>query len=56
MTQKQENTMSENNSGGKCPVMHGSNTQEQGSVAAWWPENLNLDILHQQDKPDGRRL
>lgn len=41
--------MSENNSGGKCPVMHGSNTQEQGSVAAWWPENLNLDILHQHD-------
>src|SRR5690554_2341306 len=49
MTQKQENTMSENNSGGKCPVMHGSNTQEQGHVAAWWPENLNLDILHQHD-------
>jgi len=41
--------MSENNSGGKCPVMHGSNTQEQGHVAAWWPENLNLDILHQHD-------
>ena len=41
--------MSENNSGGKCPVMHGSNTQEQGNVAAWWPENLNLDILHQHD-------
>src|SRR5690554_3317534 len=49
MTQKQEKTMSENNSGGKCPVMHGSNTQEQGNVAAWWPENLNLDILHQHD-------
>ncbi|WP_336368596.1 catalase/peroxidase HPI [Marinobacter sp. C2H3] len=37
-------------SGGKCPVMHGSNTQEQGDVAAWWPENLNLDILHQHDR------
>lgn len=38
-----------NDSGGKCPVMHGSNTQEQGDVKAWWPENLNLEILHQHD-------
>ncbi len=42
--------MTENNSsGGKCPVMHGSNTQEKADVMAWWPENLNLDILHQHD-------
>ena len=42
--------MTENNPGGKCPVMHGSNTQEQGDVTAWWPESLNLDILHQHDR------
>ena len=36
-------------SGGKCPVMHGSHTQHQGDPVAWWPENLNLDILHQHD-------
>jgi catalase-peroxidase len=42
--------MTENNSsGGKCPVMHGSNTQEKGDVVSWWPENLKLDILHQHD-------
>ncbi len=34
---------------GKCPVMHGSMTESGGSVTAWWPENLNLDILHQHD-------
>ena len=43
--------MTDNNSaGGKCPVMHGSNTQEKADVAGWWPENLNLDILHQHDR------
>ena len=35
---------------GKCPVMHGSNTQENADVTAWWPESLNLDILHQHDR------
>ncbi|PPB80751.1 catalase-peroxidase [Albidovulum inexpectatum] len=35
--------------GGKCPVMHGSNTRAGSSVMAWWPNALNLDILHQQD-------
>jgi catalase-peroxidase len=39
-------TMSEQ---GKCPVMHGGNTTGNSSPAAWWPENLNLDILHQHD-------
>lgn len=34
---------------GKCPVMHGSNTTHQTSVASWWPNALNLDILHQND-------
>ncbi|MCL5043169.1 MAG: catalase/peroxidase HPI [Gammaproteobacteria bacterium] len=39
--------MSDNNKG-KCPVMHGGNTS--GSTNKdWWPENLNLDILHQHD-------
>ncbi|MBA3055361.1 MAG: catalase/peroxidase HPI [Sphingomonadales bacterium] len=34
---------------GKCPVMHGGNTATGKSVMAWWPNALNLDILHQHD-------
>jgi len=34
---------------GKCPVMHGGNTTEAKSDMKWWPESLNLDILHQHD-------
>ena len=34
---------------GKCPVMHGANTESANSVMAWWPKALNLDILHQHD-------
>ncbi|MBR0554908.1 catalase/peroxidase HPI [Ciceribacter sp. L1K23] len=34
---------------GKCPVMHGGNTATGSSVMAWWPNALNLDILHQHD-------
>ena len=34
---------------GQCPVMHGANTTSQSSNVAWWPNSLNLDILHQQD-------
>ncbi|WP_418024229.1 catalase/peroxidase HPI [Paracoccus sp. TD-10] len=34
---------------GKCPVMHGGNTAMGSSVTAWWPNALNLDILHQHD-------
>ncbi len=34
---------------GKCPVMHGALTETSGSVMAWWPKALNLDILHQHD-------
>ena len=30
-----------------CPVMHGGNTAMDNSVTKWWPESLNLDILHQ---------
>lgn len=39
----------ETNSGGKCPVMHGGNTSLGTSNLDWWPNALNLDILHQQD-------
>ncbi len=34
---------------GKCPVMHGANTTTGVSVTGWWPNALNLDILHQHD-------
>ncbi|SFX27520.1 catalase-peroxidase [Paracoccus pantotrophus] len=35
---------------GKCPVMHGGNTAMGTSNMDWWPNALNLDILHQQDR------
>ena len=37
----------------KCPVMHGSvtNGKEKGnSNLNWWPNQLNLNILHQHDR------
>ncbi len=34
---------------GKCPVMHGANTELHNNVMDWWPKALNLDILHQHD-------
>ncbi|CAM5422903.1 catalase/peroxidase HPI [Thauera mechernichensis] len=39
----------DNNTAGGCPVMHGANTASSNSVMAWWPNALNLDILHQHD-------
>ena len=33
----------------KCPVMHGGNTALGKDVMEWWPNALNLDILHQHD-------
>ncbi len=36
-------------SAGKCPVAHGALTHVGGNVMAWWPNALNLDILHQHD-------
>ncbi|MCO6187019.1 catalase/peroxidase HPI [Rhizobium sp. L1K21] len=36
-------------SAGKCPVMHGGNTASSKTVMSWWPNALNLDILHQHD-------
>ncbi len=38
-----------NSKTGKCPVMHGANTEAGNSVMEWWPKALNLDILHQHD-------
>lgn len=43
-------TESEQETSGKCPVSHGANSQHSNTVMAWWPESLNLDILHQQDE------
>ncbi|EKO3509485.1 catalase/peroxidase HPI [Vibrio fluvialis] len=34
----------------KCPIMHGSMTSTGSTVMDWWPNTLNLDILHQHDK------
>ncbi|MCI4643878.1 MAG: catalase/peroxidase HPI [Hyphomonadaceae bacterium] len=34
---------------GKCPVMHGGATAMTTNVMDWWPNALNLDILHQHD-------
>jgi len=30
-----------------CPFMHGGNTSNEAPVTKWWPNALNLDILHQ---------
>ncbi|MDC5852024.1 catalase/peroxidase HPI [Vibrio europaeus] len=38
------------NNGGQCPVMHGGATSTNSSNIAWWPNALNLDILHQHDQ------
>ncbi|WP_288941035.1 catalase/peroxidase HPI [uncultured Roseovarius sp.] len=37
------------NTAGKCPIMHGGNTAAGKSNMDWWPNALNLDILHQHD-------
>ncbi|PLX18469.1 MAG: catalase-peroxidase, partial [Salinivirgaceae bacterium] len=39
----------DNSKKGKCPVTHGANTEMNKSVMDWWPNALNLDILHQHD-------
>ena len=38
------------NGNGKCPVIHGALTENGETPTAWWPNNLNLDILHQHDE------
>ena len=37
---------------GKCPVMHGATTSNNTGTTNqdWWPNQLNLNILHQHDK------
>lgn len=40
----------ENTHSGKCPVMHGANTaMGSNNMNFFWPNALNLDILHQHD-------
>jgi catalase-peroxidase len=34
---------------GRCPVIHGGVTTTDVSNKDWWPNTLNLDILHQHD-------
>lgn len=42
--------MAQNSStGGKCPVLHGANTTTGDTNMKWWPNALNLNILHQHD-------
>jgi catalase-peroxidase len=36
-------------SSGQCPVMHGGLTKASSTNMEWWPNALNLDILHQHD-------
>ena len=41
------------NEGSGCPVAHGSSEQHTNSARSnrdWWPEQINLSILHQHDK------
>ena len=51
-TQPKETLMNQPDTAqGQCPVMHGANTHTATANAAkaWWPNALNLDILHQHD-------
>jgi catalase-peroxidase len=34
-------------SAGKCPVVHGATNVAMRSNRDWWPNQLNLNILHQ---------
>jgi catalase-peroxidase len=34
---------------GGCPVAHGANSTADMGAKPWWPNALNLDILHQHD-------
>ena len=41
------------NNAGKCPVMHGAVTTNSASGTSnreWWPNQLNIGILHQHDQ------
>ncbi len=42
-----------NTTGGKCPVAHGAGSQTTHAARSnrdWWPNQLNLNILHQHSK------
>ncbi|MBW7475733.1 catalase/peroxidase HPI [Paenibacillus oenotherae] len=42
-----------NGNAGKCPMHHGSATSHKSSGTSnkdWWPNQLNLNILHQHDR------
>ncbi len=42
---------------GKCPVVHGTTHVGMRSNSDWWPNQLNLRILHQNSalsNPDGQ--
>ncbi|MDX5476353.1 MAG: catalase/peroxidase HPI [Bacillaceae bacterium] len=46
-------SMQDNASAGKCPFSHGAATSVKTSGTTnreWWPNQLNLNILHQHDK------
>ncbi|MBC6487206.1 catalase/peroxidase HPI [Aeromonas hydrophila] len=34
----------------QCPFAHGANTSASQEHQVWWPNSLNLDILHQHDR------
>jgi catalase-peroxidase len=47
-----------NGSAGKCPVLHGAHTATSAGIKTnrdWWPNQLNLGILH-QNPPAGNPL
>ena len=39
--------MTDQNGAGKCPVMHGSHARGTTANQHWWPNQLNLKMLHQ---------
>ena len=41
--------MNDKTTSGQCPVAHGGATSAGTAKMEWWPEALNLDILHQHD-------
>ena len=55
MSVEEARTQSPNlqNGESRCPVAHGSSEQHTNSARSnrdWWPEQINLSILHQHDK------
>jgi catalase-peroxidase len=43
------NSQGQTSTSGKCPFLNGGNVSMDQQPQSWWPKNLNLDILHQQD-------